>query len=207
MHQLPNNLPVLIQALAPYVENYGYFAVGLALLLEDFGLPVPGETMLVTAAFFAGIGRLDIGLVIVVGFAAAVLGDNIGFSIGNYGGKPLVARWGKYVFLTAERLDKAHAFFNRHGGKIVIVARFIEGLRQLNGIIAGISDMPWHKFLFFNVIGAALWVTFWGLIGFYGGSHIELFHKYSIYFSIIGGAVIIGYVAYLIYKIKFKASR
>lgn len=207
MHEVPNNLPVLIQALAPYVENYGYFAVGLALLLEDFGLPVPGETMLVTAAFFAGIDRLDIGLVIIVGFVAAVLGDNIGFAIGNYGGRPLVERWGKYVMLTPERLDKAHKFFNRHGGKIVIIARFIEGLRQLNGIIAGISEMRWHKFLLFNVVGAGIWVTFWGLIGFYGGNHIELLHKYSFYFSIAAGAVIIGYVAYLIYRLKFKASR
>ncbi len=82
----------------------------------------------------------------VVGFVAAVVGDNIGFLIGHFGGRALALRWGKYVFLTEERLDKAEVFFNRHGGRSSWSRRFIEGLRQANGIIAGISDMYWRRF-------------------------------------------------------------
>jgi membrane protein DedA with SNARE-associated domain len=87
-----------------------------------------------------------------------VLGDNIGFAIGHFGGPPLVQRYGRYIFLTSERADRATRFIARHGGWIIIVARFIEGLRQANGIIAGISGIHWAKFLVFNAI-AALWVV------------------------------------------------
>ena len=79
-------------------------------------------------------------------------------------------RWGKYVFLTPERLDKAEAFFNRHGGKIIVIARFIEGLRQANGIIAGITGMHWLRFLAFNALGAALWVGTWVSVGYFAGA-------------------------------------
>ncbi|HET8708708.1 MAG TPA: DedA family protein, partial [Candidatus Saccharimonadales bacterium] len=144
--------------------------------------------------------------VALVGFTAAVVGDNIGFAIGTYGGRPLVERYGRYVLLTRERLDKAEEFFNRQGGKIVIVARFIEGLRQLNGIIAGISDMAWRRFLGYNAIGAALWVGCWTSVGYFGGEHIELFHKYLLYFSIIGAALIVGYVVYLWWHNKNKTT-
>ena len=151
-------IPTYIQALAPTINHYGYFALAGLLFLEDFGILVPGETVLIASAFYAGLGQLNIFLVIIIGFIAAVLGDNVGFLIGDYGGRPLVERWGRYVHLTKERLDKAENYFNRHGGKIVAAARFIEGLRQVNGIIAGISEMRWPKFITFNMIGAALWV-------------------------------------------------
>ncbi|MGH9062121.1 MAG: cation diffusion facilitator family transporter, partial [Acidimicrobiales bacterium] len=135
-------------------------------LLEDFGVPVPGETVLIAAAIYAGAGRLNIVVVAILAFAAAIIGDNIGYAIGHFGGRELVLRWGKYVFLTAARLDKAQDFFAHHGGKVVTVARFIEGLRQANGIIAGISEMPWRRFLVFNCLGAALWVGLWTAVGY-----------------------------------------
>ena len=198
------NIPSYIQALAPTIDHYGYLALAAFLFLEDFGIPVPGETILVASAFYAGLGQLNIFLVILIGFAAALLGDNVGFAIGNYGGRPLVERWGKYVFLNKEKLDKAEDYFNRHGGKIVAAARFIEGLRQLNGIIAGISEMRWTKFIAFNAIGAALWVTFWSLIGYYGGSHISVFLRAELFLTI---AVIVFVASRIIYKrLKTKAK-
>src|SRR5262249_55804557 len=117
-------------------------------------------------------GRLNVGTVGVIGFVAAVIGDNIGFAIGHYGGRRLVLRWGRYVRLTEERLDKAEAFFNHHGAWIITVARFIEVLRQANGIIAGITGMRWLRFLAFNALGAALWVGTWVSLGYLAGSHI-----------------------------------
>lgn len=197
------NVPSYIHAAAPAVNHYGYFAVAGLLFLEDFGILVPGETILIAAAFYAGLGHLNIILVIIIGFIAAVAGDNVGFAIGSYGGHPLVERYGRYIFLTKERLAKAESYFNHHGGKIVLISRFIDGLRQLNGIIAGISEMRWPKFLTFNMLGAALWVTFWSMIGYYGGSHISSFLSVELYLTI---AFVVAVAARIIYK-RIKRRR
>lgn len=205
--QAPAQLPGLIQAVAPIITHYGYFAVGGLLFLEDFGVPVPGETTLIAAAVFAGLGRLNIFVVIAVALVAAVLGDNVGFAIGSFGGRPLLVRFGRYVFLTPERITKAESFFQRHGGKVVVIARFVEGLRQANGIIAGISEMKWLKFVGLNIIGAALWVGFWASVGYFGGNHITIFYKYESYFSAIVATLIIAYVAYYIVRRRNKRRR
>lgn len=200
MHQVPQHIPSFIEALAPIVNKYGYLGVGGLITLEDFGVPAPGETVLIAAAFFAGLGQLNIFLVVLVGFLGAVIGDNIGFAIGEYGGHPLVERFGKYIFLTPDRLAKAEAFFNHHGGKVVAIARFVEGLRQLNGIIAGLSDMKWLKFITFNAIGAVLWVGLWSMIGYFGGSHIATFLRYQLYFSLIVVVALLLYIAWRLIK-------
>lgn len=204
MELFASALPAAIQSLAPIVNHYGYFAVFGLVLLEDFGVPAPGEIVLIAAAVFAGAGHLNILLVALVGFVGAVLGDNIGYAIGNYGGEPLVHRYGKYIFLTPERVKKATDFFDRHGGKVIVIARFVEGLRQANGIIAGLSEMRWLKFLHFNIIGAAIWVGLWSAIGYFGGNHIETFLRYQLYFAIAVGLAI---VAFVIYKITSRGRR
>ena len=122
-------LPGFLNTLASPLLHYGLWAIGLLVLVEDFGIPVPGETILIAGAIYAGAGQLNIVAVGVVAFIAAVLGDNIGFAIGHFGGRALALRWGKYVFLTEDRLNRAEKFFGQHGGKIITVARFIEGLR------------------------------------------------------------------------------
>ena len=199
MHQTPQHVPEIINKVAPYINHHGYVAVLLLVMLEDFGIPVPGETVLIAAAFFAGVeGQLNIVLVALAAFVGAVIGDNIGFAIGEYGGHPLLERYGKYVFLTPERIGKAEAFFNRHGGKVVIVARFIEGLRQLNGLLAGLSDMRWLKFILYNAIGAALWVGLWTVVGYLGGSHIQTFLRYQLYVTIIA---VVGLVLFVLYRV------
>lgn len=199
---MSGQVPAVITALAPTIHTYGYWAVGGLILIEDFGIPVPGETTLVAAAFFAGAGQLNIFSVVGIAFLAAVIGDNIGYLIGRKGGHPLVLRFGKYVFLTHERLMKAEKFFKRHGGKVVMVARFIDGLRQVNGIMAGITEMPWRWFLICNSIGAALWVSTWGLVGYFGGNHIETIYRYGTWAAL--GLLGIG-ICYLIYR--FVRSR
>ncbi len=191
-------LPGIFASLAPLLDHWGYLAVGGLVLLEDFGVPVPGETILIAASIYAGAGRLNVVAVGVVGFLAAVVGDNIGFAIGHFGGRALALRWGKYVFLTSERLDKAEAFFDRHGGKIIIVARFIEGLRQANGIVAGITGMHWRRFFLFNMIGAALWVGVWVSLGYLAGNHITAIYnqitRYSLYVLIVLGVVLVAFI-------------
>jgi membrane protein DedA with SNARE-associated domain len=198
------HLPGVLHSLEPTLNNYGYLAVAGLVLLEDFGVPVPGETVLILGAVYAGAGRLNIVLVGLLAFVAAVIGDNIGFAVGHFGGRPLVERYGRYIFLTPERLDKATGFFERHGGKIVVVARFIEGLRQANGIIAGISGMHWAKFLGFNAIGAALWVAVWCAIGYLSGSHIDSIYntatQYSTYLAIAFGVLVLALIGRAVWR-------
>ncbi len=182
--------------MAPVLDRYGYLAVAGFIFLEDFGTPfVPGETVLIAAAVYAGAGRLDVVAVGLLGFMAAVLGDNVGFAIGHFVGREAVARWGRYVLLTEERLARAEAFFARHGGKIVAVARFVDGLRQANGIVAGLTEMPWLSFLLFNVLGAAAWVGCWVAVGYSAGSHITPIYNWSsrvAVYVLVAGAAAVG---------------
>jgi membrane protein DedA with SNARE-associated domain len=198
------HLPGFLHTLEPTLNNYGYLAVAGFVFLEDFGVPVPGETILILGAVYAGAGRLSVWLVGLLGFCAAVIGDNVGFAIGHFGGRPLVDRFGRYIFLTPERIDKAQGFFHRHGGKIIIVARFIEGLRQANGIIAGISGLHWARFLAFNAIGAALWVGVWTSVGYFSGSHIDtIYHDithYITYFAIAAGVLVLALIARVVWR-------
>ena len=191
-------LPGIFGAMAPLLNHYGLLAVALLVFLEDFGVPVPGETVLIAAAIYAGAGKLNIVAVGVIGFVAAVVGDNVGYAIGRFGGRALALRYGRYVFLTGERLDKAEAFVNRHGGKVITVARFIEGLRQANGIVAGIARLHWLRFLAFNALGAALWTAVWVTIGYVGGQHITAiyaqFQRYVVY-VVIAAVVVIATLA------------
>lgn len=192
-------LPGVLAALAPLLDQYGYLAIGGLVLLEDFGIPVPGETVLIAGAVYAGAGRLNIVAVGLIALAAAIIGDNIGYLIGRLGGRALVLRYGRYVLLTGHRLDKAEAFFTRHGGKVVIIARFLEVLRQANGIIAGITSMPWRKFLAYNAVGAALWVGLWASAGDLAGRHIGTiyteFTRYSLFALAALAAVILAVIA------------
>jgi membrane protein DedA with SNARE-associated domain len=195
----PPHLPGFLNSLAGPLDSFGYWAVLLFVMIEDFGLPVPGETVLIAAAVYAGTGRLNVIAVGVIGFAAAVLGDNIGFAIGHYGGRTLVLRWGRYVRLTQERLDKAEIFFQRHGAWIITVARFIEVLRQANGIVAGTTGLRWRRFLAFNALGAALWVGTWVSLGYLAGNHIDAIYRditrYSYYLLIALALVLAAYIA------------
>ncbi|WP_063821912.1 bifunctional DedA family/phosphatase PAP2 family protein [Pseudonocardia dioxanivorans] len=178
-------LPGVFGDLAPFLDSYGYLAVAALLFVEDFGVPAPGETILIAAAVYAGAGRLNLAAVVAVGVVAATAGDNVGFAIGHFGGRALVLRFGRHVGITDARLDRAERFFSRHGGKVVVAARFVEGLRQINGVVAGLANMPWRRFLVFNLLGAALWVGTWASIGYLAGDHLGTiyaqFHRYERY--------------------------
>ncbi|MFJ8032657.1 DedA family protein [Streptomyces sp. NPDC096032] len=191
-------LPGPLAPLAPLLGHYGYWAVGAVVLVEDFGVPAPGETILLAAGVYAGAGRLSIVAVAVIAFTAAVVGDNIGYLIGRSGGRAFVHRWGRYVFLTPKRFAAAEAFFGRHGGKIVTVARFIEGLRQANGIIAGTTGMRWRRFLAFNALGAALWVGLWATLAYLVGDHITAVYdeirRYQLYVAAAFAALLAALV-------------
>ncbi|WP_129311379.1 DedA family protein [Streptomyces sp. L2] len=191
-------LPGFLAHLAPLLGHYGYLAVGVVVFVEDFGVPAPGETILLAAGVYAGAGRLNIVAVAVIAFVAAVAGDNIGYLIGHHGGRAFVHRWGKYVFLTPKRFQATEEFFDRHGGKVVTAARFIEGLRQANGIIAGTTGMRWRRFLAFNALGAALWVGAWSTLAYFAGSHLTAIYdeitRYQVYVLVALGVLVAALV-------------
>lgn len=175
----PTDLPGFLHGVAPILDRWGYLAVAGVIGVESFGVPAPGQTIMVAAAIYAGAGRLNVFAVGAIAFVAAVLGDNVGYWIGVRGGRRLVHRFGKYIFITPERLDWAERFFARRGNRIVVVARFIDGLRQLNWVIAGITAMPWRTFLIYNAIGAALWVGWWTTISYLLGTHLVVIMEHA----------------------------
>jgi membrane protein DedA with SNARE-associated domain len=204
----PPPLPGFLNALSPTLQHYGLWAIGLLITLEDFGIPAPGETILIAGAIYAGAGRLNIVAVGVVGFIAAIIGDNIGFAIGHFGGRALALRWGKYVFLTEERLNKAENFFDRRGAIVITFARFVEGLRQANGIIAGITGMHWLRFLIFNAIGAALWVGTWVSVGYFAGDHIgTIYHYINLYSYYVIVALVVLILGYVTWHLRRRRRR
>lgn len=187
------------------LATFGYGAVGFLVFIEDFGIPSPGETVLIAGAVAASQGSLNIFLVALVGFSAAVLGDNVGYAIGRYGGRRLILglghriRIGSHHLLTAGRLDRAQSLFHRYGAWIIAAARFIEGLRQLNGIVAGTLRYSWFRFLALNAFGALLWVGTWTTLAYYAGNWVSHFHG-AYRWEIIGaGLVGIGGSAVLLY--------
>jgi membrane protein DedA with SNARE-associated domain len=161
-----------LAAVQPYLQEYGYVAVFVVLFLESFGAPVPGESLLIAAALLAAHGDLHVVPLLGAAWSAAVLGDNVGYGIGRFGGRRLVEGYGPKVGITAPRLARVEDFFRRYGPEVVLVARFFVLLRQLNGVTAGTVDMPWHRFLLYNAVGAALWVGFWGLGVYFVGEQV-----------------------------------
>jgi membrane protein DedA with SNARE-associated domain len=191
-------LPGLLASVAPLLDQYGYLAVAGLLVLENLGVPVPGETVLIAGSLYAGAGRLNIVAIGVLGVAASVAGSCAGYAIGRFGGRALVERFGKYVLLTSERLDKAEDFFDRRGGIIIVVARFIDGLRQAAGIIAGTTEMRFTRFLAWTTLGAVLWVATWASVGYLAGGHITVIYRevtrYSLYALIALALLVAGLI-------------
>jgi len=164
----------LLATVHPYIAQYGYGALFGVLFAESFGLPLPGETFLVAASFLAAQGQLDIWLVGLTAWTAAVLGDNMGYAIGRFGGHRLLVRHGARVGITAARLKQAERFFAHYGPEVVIIARFFPLLRQLNGIVAGSAEMDWRRFAFYNALGGLLWVGAWSTGVYYFGQQITV---------------------------------
>ena len=164
----------VLDLIRQYLAEYGYWTVAVALLLENAGLPVPGETILLTASFLAfSEHRLHLPYIILVGVCAATMGDNIGYLIGHYWGRPLFTRFGKYVLIREETVLRGERLLKRYGAGLIFVARFIAGLRVIAGPLAGVLRMHWRTFAIFNFLGAVLWVSVISVAGYLFGRHWE----------------------------------
>lgn len=162
----------ILEMLRNAVVDYGYWAVGAALLLENAGVPAPGETILLLASFLAySQHELQLVWIIVVATLAATLGDNLGFALGYYGGRPLLARYQSIFRVRATSLERGERLFARYGAITVFFARFIFGMRIVAGPLAGVLRMPWRRFLVFNFLGATVWVTVISGAGYLFGQH------------------------------------
>jgi membrane protein DedA with SNARE-associated domain len=162
----------LFDSLRGFVVDYGYWAVALALLCENAGLPVPGESTLLLASFLAYSERhLHLGWIIAVATCAATLGDNLGFALGHFGGRPLLDRYATFFRISPAAIERGEGIFERYGAEAVFFARFIVGLRVFAGPLAGVLRMHWKRFAIFNLLGAALWVTVISGSGYLFGRH------------------------------------
>jgi len=158
--------------LRSFIADYGYWAVALALLCENAGLPVPGETTLLLASFLAfSEHRLDLIWIIVVATIAASIGDNIGYALGHFGGRPLLERYSRFFRISPAALERGERLFARWGASTIFFARFIFGLRIFAGPLAGVLRMNWKEFAVFNFLGASVWVTTIALVGYFFGRH------------------------------------
>jgi len=157
------------------VSQYGYAAVGVVVGLESMGIPLPGETILVLSAIYAGThSDLRIAGVIAAAALGAILGDNVGYWLGREFGYPLLLRYGRHVGLTETRIKLGQYLFLRHGGKVVFFGRFIAVLRVLAAFLAGVNRMEWRSFLIANAAGGVLWSLVYGVGAYLFGS--ALFH-------------------------------
>ena len=181
------------------LSTYGYLAVFVFVGIESIGVPVPGETMLVTAAIYAGTtGRLSIFWVIVASSAGAIVGDNLGYLVGRTGGYRLLKRYGRYIRLDENRLRLGQYLFDRHGSKVVFFGRFISVLRIFAAFLAGVNRMHWRRFLVFNAAGGIIWSTIYGLAAYLLGQQLlQLSGRVDLILAIVGVAVIITVIVVL----------
>jgi membrane protein DedA with SNARE-associated domain len=181
-----------------WLSSYGYLVVFLLVMIESIGVPVPGETALIGAALYAGsTGKLQIWWVIALAIAGAVIGDNIGFSIGRYGGARLLLRYGHRIRLHEGRLKIGIWLFRRHGGKVVFWGRFVSILRTWAAFLAGANQMDWPRFLVFNASGGIVWATLYGVLYYvFGNTLRKLSTTIDVTIGVAGSLILVGFVVW-----------
>jgi membrane protein DedA with SNARE-associated domain/membrane-associated phospholipid phosphatase len=183
------------------ISQYGYLIILFGVMVESMGVPLPGETILISAGILVQRGDLDLGDAIFFGILGAIVGDQIGYWAGREGGRPFILRYGRYVWITPQRLGRAEAFFARHGGKAVFLARFFSGLRVFGALVAGMSRMPWGTFILYNALGGAIWATAAVLVGYFLGSSLGVVDRWTGQASILLLALaVLALVLYLSYR-------
>jgi membrane protein DedA with SNARE-associated domain len=191
------------------LDMWGYPIVIVFVAVESAGIPFPGETMLVLAAIYAGAGHLHIQWVIAAGAVGAILGDNLGYAAGRLGGRGLVERYGRYIHLRAEQLQRAEDFFQRHGDPTVFFGRFVAVLRAWVAFLAGVNLMPWPKFLGFNAAGGITWAVAYGLLGYFLGNNLPLLHQIERIVGVAGvvAAAVVVLAAFLVWRRRQRGAR
>jgi membrane protein DedA with SNARE-associated domain len=173
--------------IAHLLDTYGYWAVFLGVAIESTGIPFPGETILLSAAIYAGTtGQMDIAYVIMAAIAGAIVGDGVGYWAGREGGYRLLRRYGPYLRVDEGDIKVGRYLFRRYGAAVVFFGRWVAVLRAWAAFLAGVNRYPLARFLVFNAAGAVVWATFWGLAAYAVGQNI---HKVRGLYGLVLGAV------------------
>jgi membrane-associated protein len=186
-------------------ETVGYPVIFALIAIETMGIPVPGETALITAGIIASRGRLEIEVVIAIAAAAAILGDNVGFAIGRKLGRRLLTAPGPLLHHRRRVIAVGEPFFDRHGPKAVFLGRWVTGLRITAAWMAGATRMSWPTFLFWNALGGIAWATSIGLIAYFVGHSAEKI----IHLAGLGGAAAVvlgGVVLWLVLRVRRRRA-
>jgi len=173
------------------IHHYGAGALFVSLTLETVGLPLPGESALILASTLAGAGKISIWAVVIAAWGGAVLGDNIAYFIGRRYGRAVVTRYGARVGISDSRYAKVEAAFARFGPLMVIAARFVVLLRQMNGLVAGTAGMHWLAFALSNVVGAALWVGVWATLAYQFGHAAHVLPFIGRHIGLVASALVL----------------
>jgi membrane protein DedA with SNARE-associated domain len=192
-----------------WIESGGYLAVALLMLLENVFPPIPSEVVMPAAGIVAGQGNLSIGLVILMGTIGAVAGQLLwfwlGLRVGEEGLKSLARRHGRWLTVSPRDIDKADEWFDKHGGKAVLIGRMVPGVRTLISLPAGLSEMPLKKFLLFSTIGSGLWTAALGSLGYALGERSE---SVTHWIGPVSTTILVAMLAYYLYRVAtFKKDR
>jgi membrane-associated protein len=188
-----------VAALVAIPSNLGYLALALLVGAESMGVPLPGETALITAAIVSRDGSLQIELVIAIAAAAAIIGDNVGYLIGRRYGRRLFTRPGRWETRRRDALEAGQKFFDRHGAKAVFLGRFVAALRIWAAWIAGMTHMPWRSFLLWNALGGIVWAVTFGLVGYLAGEAVaRVIERVGVAAAVL--VVVAAGVAYLVIR-------
>ena len=198
-------MTLLSSQLAGLLEQYGTVILFAVITLETLGLPLPGESTIILASAAAGAGKLSIWHVAVAAWAAAVLGDNLGFLIGRRYGRAAILRFGPRLGITPDRYARVEAIARRYGPLMVVAARFVVLLRQLNGLVAGSTGMAWPHFLLANMIGAALWVGLWASVAYQFGHSVSIVPLIWHHATAVASVVVVTLIATVVVLSRHRA--
>lgn len=201
------HLPGWLLGILPALQQYGLPGLFVGVFVESFGLPVPGETMIIFFATMAGAGQFSVASVGMTAFVAAVLGDNLGYVIGRYAGRQLIVRHGRRFGISEPRMHRVEAIIAKRGTIVVAFARFFPLLRQLNGLAAGAAGMHWLRFLVANAVGAAMWVTMWVVLASRFGAQAHRFPSLSSHLNLVAAVLIAIVLAALGWHALRRARR
>jgi len=186
-----------LDLLQDIAREYGYWAVFFGILLENMGIPLPGETVTLVGGFLAGSHELNVWYVLAAATVGAIIGDSGGYLLGYYGGWPLILRIGGWLKISETALEGIRDRFSQNAGKAVLLGRFVALLRVFAGPLAGITQMPYHRFLLCNAIGALAWASVMVGISYSLGSLVPLERllKWVSQFTGLALVIVLGWVA------------
>jgi membrane protein DedA with SNARE-associated domain len=190
---------ISLQSLDGLFQHYGYAVIFIGIMLESTGLPLPGESLMIGAAIYAATEHhLNIFVLVLVAALGAICGDQIGYFMGRWIGFRLLARWGRKVGLTDERLDLGRFLFGKYGAAVVFLGRFVAILRTFAAVLAGANKMPWHTFLLWNALGGIGWTSLYGFGAYLlGDAAKRVSGPLGITLAVIGGTVLLTVVVFV----------